>query len=214
MFGGFLIPKNDDTSSPIKSGLITIRFLCVNRFRFSLQLNVEKPLTPSFEIPRQAREVTLDMEQLQIVIVSSLMGAAVAFLGNMLKSMLDARTKINEALIEKRRELYQKVWSETKLLPKWPKAEDVTYKKLEDFVTNLKDLYYDEVGIYLSYGTRKAYGNLQDTIAEVLEAQQKKGIDSGKKINSDEYETIRKKCSTLRTKMTKDLLSRSGAPHL
>ena len=147
------------------------------------------------------------MEKYQLVIASSLIGAIVSYIGALIKNILETKTKINEALLEKRTGIYKDLWKLTKEIPKWPRNSNVTYKILEDLSRKLCDWYFDEGGIYLSSKAQKSYRDLQENIWKVIKENKKED-----KISEKEYDSIRDKCSMLRTRVTKDLLSRKRAP--
>jgi hypothetical protein len=148
------------------------------------------------------------MADILTVVISSLVGAAVAYIGAVAKSALDFRTKVDEGLIKTRTDVYRVLWKKTALLPKWPRAENVTYEKMEDLSKQFRQWYFEEGGIYLSRKTQRAYASLQDTISNVVEAS------SPGKVTPKDYDHVRDKCSSLRTEMTEDLLSRRSVHFL
>ncbi len=119
---------------------------------------------------------------------------------------MELGSSIDTDLRHKRTEVYKELWKSTELLPKWPRASDVTYKDLIKFSNDLKDWYFNKGGIYLSRGAQNRYADLQKTLTYVL-----MGKDLGK-ISNQDYDRVRNKCSALRTELTNDLLSRRGAP--
>jgi hypothetical protein len=141
------------------------------------------------------------MESLLTVVVSSLVGGLVAYVGAVVKNTLDMRAKVDESLRDKRVAVYQKLWQTTEILPKWPRRTDVTYEGLTQFSQGLRDWYFREGGMYLSRQARKAYGELQDTIVEL-------GTSKTGPITDPVYDEVRDKCSQLRTELTDDILSR------
>jgi hypothetical protein len=142
------------------------------------------------------------MESIFTIVVSSLIGGAVAYVGAVINSRLAMRAHIDQSLRQDRIGVYKDLWRRTGLLPQWPKSTDVTYAKLADFSRDLRHWYFNEGGIYLSGDARAAYGKVQETVSAVLQG----GGDG--KISDEQYEQIRQMCSTLRTELTKDLLSR------
>jgi hypothetical protein len=140
------------------------------------------------------------------VIMPAIIGAVVSYIGAIFSNALSYRAKVDEGLREKRIELYRILWKKTDLLPKWPPRTDLTYEMLSVFSEELRAWYFDEGGIFLSSGARKAYGKLQDSIGEVF-ATAPRGP-----ISAPDYEKIRRKCSSLRSQLTEDLLSRRTAP--
>lgn len=107
----------------------------------------------------------------------------------------------------KRIGVYGELWKSTAILPKWPKANDVTYEQLLVFSESLRTWYFEKGGMYLSRSTHKnAYGPLQDALAAVLRTGK-----SGP-VSDDDYETIRRRCSLLRTALAGDIESRREGP--
>jgi hypothetical protein len=62
--------------------------------------------------------------------------------------------------------------------------------------------------MFMSTKARKRYMDVQEAIALAVDTQSR----STTQIRTSEYDAIRKACSRLRTAMTRDLLSRRGAP--
>jgi hypothetical protein len=153
-------------------------------------------------------------DKASIIIISSLVGAFVSYLGAVIKNVLDTNRKINESLLEKRTESCQILWDKTRLLPSWPRDETVTYEKLKILSEELRDGYFDGGGIYLSRTSQKSYAALQKIITEVVKEKKEGAIASDEKDENNEYDIIRKACSALRTSLTDDLLSRRGVPNL
>lgn len=142
------------------------------------------------------------MTDVETVIISSFVGAAVSYIGAVVKSALDFRSKVDESLIKIRTDIYKNLWKMTALLPKWPREENVTYEQVENLSKKFRQWYFDEGGIYLSRKAQKAYARMQDTISSVINTR-RAGV-----IAEKDYDAIRDKCSMLRTEITKDLLSR------
>ncbi|MDH3645936.1 MAG: hypothetical protein OER80_04100 [Gammaproteobacteria bacterium] len=153
-------------------------------------------------------------DKVSIIIVSSLVGALVSYIGAVIKNTLDTRSRINDSLLEKRTDQYKILWDKTRLLPKWPRDTSVTHEKLRKLSEGLRDWYFDGGGIYLSRKSQRLYASLQEVVAGVTGEEKTGNITSDEHDNNNEYDRIRKACSTLRTSMTDDLLSRRGAPQL
>jgi len=110
-------------------------------------------------------------------------------------------------LRKRRIDVYQELWTSTSILPKWPKAEGVTYERLLQFSHELRSWYFTKGGMYLSRSTHdKAYSPLQDALAEVLRAN-RSGV-----LSNEHYEAVRSRCSTLRTALAGDIESRREGP--
>jgi hypothetical protein len=124
------------------------------------------------------------------------------------KNTIAMTMTIDTDLRGRRITVYSELWKKTGDLPKWPRNQELTYQDLHNLSTELRKWYFETGGMYLSEGARVAYGEVQKSLTSVLA----KGQD-GKVIDSD-YDTIRGKCSTLRTELTDDLLSRREAPEM
>jgi hypothetical protein len=95
-------------------------------------------------------------------------------------------------LRKRRIEVYGELWEATALLPKWPKATDVTYEQLLEFSRSLRTWYFKKGGMYLSRPTqRDAYSPLRDKLEEILVNK-----PSGP-ISDAHYDEVRQRCSTL-----------------
>ena len=105
-------------------------------------------------------------------LIVGLIGVVTGFLGALLKSWLDSRLKLDEETRKERWEVYKKLWTLTKCVPKWPREESLTYGTLLKFSTDCRDWYFTEGGFHLSTPARKAYGRMQDALgaAQMLTA--------------------------------------------
>lgn len=152
------------------------------------------------------------MDKITIDIFSAIGGAILTAIVFMVKNAVSQRTKIDETVLIERRELYKKLWEKTKLLPKWPKATNVTYEKLHTLSEELRDWYFNEGGIYLSAEARQAYEHVQSSLCQAVEANQnKEAATIAATITDSEYKQIRSFCSALRSELTQDLQSRKRA---
>ena len=117
---------------------------------------------------------------------------------------------IDVDLRTKRIAVYETLWTHTKVLPKWPREQGVTYEQLLEFTHTLRSWYFTGGGMYLSRTTqRHGYAPLQDALERVL-GQGKTGPLSHS--NPDDYEAIRSKCSNLRSLLAADIESRRESP--
>jgi hypothetical protein len=115
--------------------------------------------------------------------------------------------EIDIDLRAKRIPVYAELWKATSLLPKWPRATDVSYEQLGEFSKTLRRWYYHSGGMYLSQTThRSAYSPLQDAIAALV-SQGKAGA-----LSDADYDAIRARCSTLRSALANDIESRREGP--
>lgn len=120
---------------------------------------------------------------------------------------VDLSTQIDIHLREQRIRVYATIWQSTSILPRWPRATNVTYPNILRFSEGLRSWYFAEQGgMWLSTTARQAYGDLQETIWQILPQR----VDGA--ITEEDYDAILAKCSALRTELTNDLVSRRAAP--
>jgi hypothetical protein len=136
-------------------------------------------------------------------LIVGLIGVVTGFLGALLKSWLDSRLKLDEETRKERWEVYKKLWTLTKCVPKWPREKDLTYGTLLEFSTHCRDWYFIDGGFHLSKPSRAAYGRMQDALGAAL-----KGKDLEAKVKGSDYDFAQKAGSALRTQLTLDLHSR------
>lgn len=109
-------------------------------------------------------------------------------------------------LRQRRIDVYKELWGATAVLPKWPRAEVVTYDDLLKFSQTLQDWYFHRGGMYLSRTThREGYAELQTTIENILKAR-----PSGL-ISEEHYDLVRERCSSHRSHLASDIESRRDA---
>lgn len=143
----------------------------------------------------------MNLEGLPTILISAVIGALVSYVGSMVSAAIESRRRIDESLHERRLESYRRIWQHTALIPKWPRATELTYEELHDLTGTLRDWYFTDGGMYLSHQARRAYGKVQKAFTGVA-------AKSGK-VAKDDYDAVQRKCSALRTELTNDLLSRS-----
>jgi hypothetical protein len=67
---------------------------------------------------------------------------------------------------------YKELWRLTRLLPKWPRANDVEYEDLWKLSQSLRDWYFNEGGgMFLSRAAHTSYAALQDSLTAILTEQ-------------------------------------------
>jgi hypothetical protein len=120
-----------------------------------------------------------------------------------LKTELQFLSQIDLDLRTRRIPHYAQIWSRLKLLPKWPRNQELTYSDLQDLSKQLREWYFQEGGMFLS---REAFDNgyrpLQEALTDIFKVKQE-GL-----VSDIDYEQIRQRCSTLRTALTDDIQSR------
>ncbi len=98
---------------------------------------------------------------------------------------------------------YRTLWALTRLLPKWPRAGNVSYSKLRTFSAALRDWYFlGGGGIFLSRPAHGAYSSVQNTLQAIL-GDRVSGL-----IAEEHYDEVREVCSTLRSQLAKDIGAR------
>lgn len=107
---------------------------------------------------------------------------------------------------------YSELWRMTRALPRWPVDESFTYAKLRAYSEDLRGWYFGKEsetpgGMLLTEDAARSYRNLQISIAETLRA-----ADPADRLAPAEYEALREVGSTMRTELTRDLLSRRETP--
>lgn len=148
------------------------------------------------------------MDNTQTIIVSALVGGVVSYLGAIIKNKLDMNRTIDNELREKRDKVYKYVWRRTGSLPRRPRLESVTYLDITNLMVDLGTWYYEEGGLYLSGGARRAFSATMD----ILERVRQNGNETDVLVESD-YEEAREACSKLRSGLSQELLSRRAAPY-
>jgi hypothetical protein len=143
------------------------------------------------------------MSDIGTILVSSVSGGVVAFVGATIKDALDFRTKIDEGLRELRKPVYAELWKQTGALPKWPR-EQITYDALLSLSKEFRKWYFQTGGMYLSRSSQKRYTVVQDVIKSKLDSRDQ----NAEYLPDTTYDEIREACSALRTSMTEDLVSR------
>jgi hypothetical protein len=142
-------------------------------------------------------------------------GAVVVALGAWLGKVWSERILLSQKyageidldLRKRRIESYATLWKATSILPKWPHDDGVTYEQLRELSRELRKWYYEIGGMYLSRTTHdEGYGPLQGAITSV--------VRDGRTgpLSKEDYEAVRKRCSTLRTLLAADIESRRDSP--
>lgn len=115
--------------------------------------------------------------------------------------------EIDLDLRKRRIDAYATLWKATSALPKWPRDESLRYEDLRALSEGLRAWYYETGGMFLSRKTHaEGYGPLQGAIAQILREGRSGPLTPG------DYETVREKCSALRTLLADDIESRRASP--
>ena len=124
-------------------------------------------------------------------------------------STLETASAIDIDLRQRRIEVYNELWALTSKISLWPRNHALSYGDLNKLTEDLCDWYFKPGGMYLSEDAQKAYCHVQQCITKVISHH-----PDGPKVTDEDYVEIHEKCSTLRTELTRDLLSRRKAPTL
>jgi hypothetical protein len=120
--------------------------------------------------------------------------------------LLAVTAEVDLDLRKQRLEHYKELWALTKILPRYPRDENVTYENLGEFFEKLRSWYYEKGGMFLSRGAHdQAYTPLQETLSKILQQ-----CSSGR-LSNEHYDEIRRKCSYLRLALADDIKSRREA---
>jgi len=130
-----------------------------------------------------------------------------------LKAALQMTSTVDLDLRQRRIAAYEALWKHTSVLPRWSRAQDVTYTRLKKFSDELTSWYFGTGGAYLSLLSMRAYNELQQKIWDILDTIPPSELDSivqgsQKRDMSSHYDLIRLRCSKLRISLTNDILSR------
>jgi hypothetical protein len=99
--------------------------------------------------------------------------------------------------------VYRRLWELTRVLPRWPRTENVPYADLRKLSAALRDWYFvDGGGLFLSRSAHSAYALVQNTLQAVL------GLRATGPIAPEHYDEVRETCSALRSQLAKDVGAR------
>ncbi|HEV8283019.1 MAG TPA: hypothetical protein VGQ09_01845 [Chitinophagaceae bacterium] len=140
------------------------------------------------------------------IILTAVVGALTGLGAAFLKNTIDYRHEVRSDLWNKRFESYIRIWKLMQLIPLWPKNEKLTYKGLYEISMHFQNWYFQDGGILLSTPSRKNYGDMQEAITKIRSEHEKTGMDA--LVNNEDYKVVQSACSSLRTAITNELLSR------
>ena len=131
------------------------------------------------------------------------------FAGALGTGILRRRDRIDKGLLDKRADAYADLWRLTGVLPKYPHNAELTYSDLAKASLALRDWYYDG-GLYLSRRSQEHYVAFQKTLIDAVKAGVREPR-AGDIVDPLEYEKAQSAGSSLRSSLTEDLFSRTGA---
>jgi hypothetical protein len=134
--------------------------------------------------------------------VSAPFESAVKKAETLYEKQVDVGAQVDLDLRTKREPFYKDLWRLTGLLPRWPKADDVTYAKVLERSRECRDWFFNGGGLYLSAESRDAYGKVQEALSRL-------GRESDDVITEAEYKDTLDLFHLMRLELTTDLLSRS-----
>ena len=138
------------------------------------------------------------MEAIATIFTSAVTGAIAAYVA----TLFENRRKIDESVRDARLKSYPQLWSDTSLVPRWPRG-DVTYDQLHARSIQFREWYFNTGGMYLSHQAREAYGNLQKLITRLCEHPKTE------RLSDPHYDEVRDAASALRNELTNDLMTRT-----
>jgi hypothetical protein len=97
---------------------------------------------------------------------------------------VDLAAQIDLDLRNKREAAYKELWRLTGVLPRWPRANDVTYAKLMKRSGELQNWFFNGGGLYLSTKAREAYGVVQEALSSPP------GVSEDDVITNTDYDRI------------------------
>ena len=180
----------------IAGGLPTLAFVLLAYFLYTAVGSIGTVISSDIQESRRA-----ELEALAQIRQSNLQIAA-----EIQRSSLVFAQGVDTDLRNRRIDAYQKLWQMTELLPLYPRRDEVSNRELRSLSEGVRDWYFRVGGIFMSTNTRDAYFLLQQDLQSQIAA-----VDTDT-ISDEVYERIRERCSTLRTELTDDLLSRRAAP--
>ena len=138
-------------------------------------------------------------------VITAVAAVAVAILGALLGSSLNARAKRDDGLRQERLRTYPGMWAATSEFSRWPRNVQLTWLGVQQTHQFCRKWYYETGGLFLSERTRGLYGDVQELIAALLLAHQS---DRPCRVSRSEYSDLMNASSRLRTGMTQDLETR------
>lgn len=89
----------------------------------------------------------LPENQFIVLVLGGFLGGLVKYVFNHLKARLNYRFDTISELQKERFEAYKKLWSFSKVIPKWPRRKHVSLTEFQNTSVLLRDWYYDTGGI-------------------------------------------------------------------
>lgn len=120
----------------------------------------------------------------------------------------DLESEYDISLRTERLAAYQELWRSLQPLAKYARPVPVTYRLAGSLIGELRAWYFQNGGIFLSYGARDAYFALMDELRELLA-----GAPSDPSVELDfvAFQTLRELGSNLRTTMVEDVQTRRSS---
>ncbi len=117
------------------------------------------------------------------------------------EARLNLLSELDQELRTARIAAYKRIWRSTAILPKWPTRE-ASFEELIALRIELRRWYFEDGGLFLSEETTNTeYKNLQKNLCSIPD-------DKTGELSPEEYRDYRKLCSSFRTALVRDILSR------
>jgi hypothetical protein len=149
-------------------------------------------------------------EKLIVNIIVGAVSAIATYLFSIIKLKKELGLKYDTDLRKKRIDQYLELWKLLEDLAKYARPKELTFEGLEALTIALREWYFQKGGLFLSDNSRDRYFDLQEAIKKVLDEKSKSG---NTKLAEEYYESLRKKGSSLRTALARDVGTRK-APKL
>jgi hypothetical protein len=127
------------------------------------------------------------------------------------RQLLSLTGEIDIDMRKLRLQCYPELWKATELLPRWPRADNISFEDLKALRDTLKEWYFNKGGMFLSETTfQGAYVPLQEELTKEISKDLSGRLPSDH--YDDIYDRIRERCSALRSGMVNDIESRREGP--
>lgn len=138
-------------------------------------------------------------------IVTGVTGLVTGIIASSWRYGVELAIRYDIELRTKRLEAYAQLWSLLQPLAFHAATDSLTRTSVRDLSGQLLDWYFDVGGLYLARATQRRFLALQDALTRAV------GEGGDGVLDAATLQEIRQASSALRTKMTRDVLSRRGS---
>jgi hypothetical protein len=140
-----------------------------------------------------------------VALISGLIGFIPTYLGAIVKFRKDLEAEYDKDLRNKRIVVYKDLWKRLQPLAKYSPPEPITYNKIKEILSSLRQWYFEIGGLFMSENSRVSYFTLMDKLKETTEHFTQRDDNL---LPEEIYEDIRQLSSNLRTYLSKDVGTR------